>query len=67
MCTLLQGYIRAPLNMPTDRELYSTESSIIARIAQQHSAAIVGRSGYYVLRQHPRHLKQLTITNRKQA
>ena len=27
-------YILLPLNMPTDRELYSTESSIIARIAQ---------------------------------
>ena len=45
--------------MPTDRELHSTESNIITRIAQQRSAVIVGRGGYYVLRQHPRHLSIL--------
>ena len=52
-------YVPPPLHMPTDRELYSTESNIITRIAQQHSAVIVGRGGYYVLRQHPRHLSIL--------
>jgi cytidylate kinase len=45
--------------MPTDRELYSTESNIITRIAQQRSVIIVGRGGYYVLRQHPRCLSIL--------
>jgi cytidylate kinase len=52
-------YVPPPLHMPTDRELYSTESNIITRIAQQHSVVIVGRGGYYVLRQHPRHLSIL--------
>jgi cytidylate kinase len=52
-------YVPPPLHMPTDRELYSTESNIIKRIAQQRSAVIVGRGGYYVLRQHPRHLSIL--------
>ena len=63
-------YIPPPLNMPTDRELYSTESNIITRIAQQHSAVIVGRGGYYVLRRHPRHLSILLhadITFRQQS
>ena len=53
------SYVPPPLHMPTDRELHSTESSIITRIAQQRSAVIVGRAGYYVLRQHPRHLSIL--------
>jgi cytidylate kinase len=52
-------YVPPPLHMPTDRELYSTESNIIARIAQQRSVIIVGRGGYYVLRQHPRCLSIL--------
>jgi cytidylate kinase len=52
-------YIPPPLNMPTDRELYTTESKIITRIAGQHSAVIVGRGGYYVLRRHPRYLSVL--------
>ena len=52
-------YVPPPLHMPTDRELYSTESNIITRIAQQRSAVIVGRGGYYVLRQHPRCLNVL--------
>ena len=52
-------YVPPPLHMPTDRELYSTESNIITRIAQQRSAVIVGRGGYYVLRQHPRLLSVL--------
>ena len=38
----------------TDKELYKTESDIITRIANERTAVIVGRGGYYVLRQHPR-------------
>jgi cytidylate kinase len=53
------AYVPPPLHMPTDRELYSTESNIITRIAQQRSAVIVGRGGYYVLRRHPRCLSIL--------
>jgi cytidylate kinase len=52
-------YVPPPLHMPTDRELYRTESNIITRVAQQRSAVIVGRGGYYVLRQHPRCLSIL--------
>jgi cytidylate kinase len=62
-------YVPPPLHMPTDRALYSTESNIITRIAQQRSAVIVGRGGYYVLRQHPRCLSILLhadITFRQQ-
>jgi cytidylate kinase len=55
----LAPYVPPPLHMPTDRELYRTESNIITRIAQQHSTVIVGRGGYYVLRQHPRCLSIL--------
>jgi cytidylate kinase len=52
-------YVPPTLNVPTDRELYSTESKIIQRIAKQRSAVIVGRGGYYVLRRHPRCLSVL--------
>jgi cytidylate kinase len=52
-------YVPPPLNMPTDRDLYRTESNIITRITQQRSAIIVGRGGYYLLRQHPRCLSIL--------
>lgn len=47
-------YVPPPLDMPTDETLYNTESDIITRIAQQRTAIIVGRGGYYVLHQHPR-------------
>lgn len=49
-------YSPPPLNQPTDKELYQTESEIIADIANNFSAVIVGRGGSYVLRDHPRHL-----------
>ncbi len=50
------GYAPPPLNIPTDKDLYQAESEIIMDIAQQTSAVIVGRGGYYILRNHPRHL-----------
>jgi cytidylate kinase len=52
-------YVPPPLHMPTDRKLYMTESDVITRIARRRSAVIVGRGGYYVLRQHPRRLSVL--------
>jgi cytidylate kinase len=52
-------YVPPPLHMPTGRKLYRTESNIITQIAQQRSAVIVGRGGYYVLRRHPRRLSIL--------
>lgn len=47
-------YTPPSLDWATDETLYNTESAIIIRIAEQSSAVIVGRAGYYVLRSHPR-------------
>jgi cytidylate kinase len=46
-------YAPPPIDTFTDKALYSTESEIITRIAGERSAVIVGRGGYYVLRNHP--------------
>ncbi len=46
-------YAPPPIDTFTDKVLYSTESEIITRIARERSAVIVGRGGYYVLRNHP--------------
>jgi cytidylate kinase len=40
--------------LPTDQALFDAESKVIKRMSQQHSAVVVGRSGFYVLREHPR-------------
>ena len=42
-----------PLDILNDEALYNVESDIITRIANQRTAVIVGRGGYYVLRRHP--------------
>lgn len=42
--------------MPTDDALYQAESDIIAQIARERSAVIVGRGGFHILRRHPRHM-----------
>jgi len=47
-------YAPPPIDSFTDKALYGTESEIISRIAGERSAVIVGRGGYYVLRNHPR-------------
>jgi cytidylate kinase len=47
-------YVPPTLDFPNDDALYNTESAIIKRIAKEYSAVIVGRGGYYVLRQHTR-------------
>jgi len=49
------GYV-PPVYMPSDREYFGVESEIIAQIAGNCSSVIIGRCGYYVLRNHPRHL-----------
>jgi CMP/dCMP kinase len=49
-------YAPPPLRIPTDEELYQTETSVILDIASKESAVIIGRGGYYILRSHPRHL-----------
>ena len=42
--------------IPSDYELYTTENAIIARLAREENAVIVGHGGFYVLREHPRHV-----------
>jgi CMP/dCMP kinase len=39
--------------LPTNRELFETEASIIKRIASERSSVIIGRCGFYILRNHP--------------
>lgn len=46
-----------------DQELYNAESDIISRIANECTAVIVGRGGYYVLRHHPRCLNVFLHAN----
>lgn len=42
---------------PTDRELFETEAEIIRHLAGERSAVIVGRCGFHILREHPRHVR----------
>ncbi len=55
-CGVAMMYTPPSLDIPSDETLYSSESEIIARAAEQHSAVIVGRAGFKVLRQQSRHL-----------
>jgi len=46
-----------PANLPPlDNEFHLAESSVITQTAENCSAVIVGRGGYYLLRDNPRHL-----------
>ena len=49
-------YVPPQIIAPTDRGLFKTESEIIARIAKERSAVIIGRCGSYILREHPNHV-----------
>ena len=55
-CTPETSYIPPQITVPSDRELFKTESEIITRIAQEHSTVIIGRCGSYILREHPKHV-----------
>lgn len=54
--TVATSWIYTPpsLDWVVDKTLYDAESEIIRNIAQERSAVIIGRGGYYILRQHPR-------------
>jgi CMP/dCMP kinase len=55
--TISSGYTPPSLViLPTDETLFHAESNIITGTVSRQSAIIVGRAGYHVLRQHPRHL-----------
>lgn len=46
-----------PSTLPlSDEELFEVETEIIEKIPQETSAVIVGRGGYHILRDQPRHL-----------
>jgi cytidylate kinase len=49
-------YLPPEIALVPDQELYRVESEIIRRIADECSAVIIGRGGFHVLREHPRHL-----------
>jgi len=49
-------YVPPRIMPPSDRQLFKIESGIIARIAKEHSAVIIGRCGAYILREHPNHI-----------
>jgi len=49
-------YVPPKNNAPTSRELFEAETDAIRRIARECSAVIIGRSGSYVLRDHPNHV-----------
>ncbi len=55
-CAFTTVYTPPPLDIPADETLYKTEEDIITRTALKNSAVIVGRAGFHVLRQYPRHL-----------
>jgi len=49
-------YVPPQIMPPSDRQLFKIDSEIIARIAKEHSAVIIGRCGSYILREHPNHV-----------
>ncbi|HNX24487.1 MAG TPA: cytidylate kinase-like family protein [Spirochaetota bacterium] len=51
-----EAYVPPRIMLPTDRELFETESEIIKHIAEEHSAVIIGRCGFHILRKHPHHI-----------
>lgn len=48
--------IPRPISGLSDIKLFKIQSEIIARIAKERSAVIIGRCGSYVLREHPNHV-----------
>ena len=46
-------YVTPHLTSPTDRELYETQAEVIKHIVEEHSAIIIGRCGFHVLREYP--------------
>ena len=52
-------YIAPSLNLPNDKDIFNAEKEVILRVAEQHSAVIVGRAGSYILREHHNHISIL--------
>ncbi len=53
------GCLSADSYVPSDEELFKIESETISRVAEKRSAIIIGRCGWYVLRNHPRRVSLL--------
>ncbi len=49
--------------IPSDKSLFELECATIHRIAQKSSAIFIGRCGWYVLRNHPRHVSLLVTAS----
>jgi len=47
-----EAYIPPKMNFPFDRELFEAEAEVIKHIAEEQSSVIIGRCGYFVLREH---------------
>ena len=54
--TAPDAYAPPQIVVPSDRELFEAESEIIAHIAKERSAVIIGRCSSYILREHPNHV-----------
>lgn len=54
--TQAEFYSPPDLIMPSDKEIFETESEIISKISQKNSVVVIGRCGSYVLKNHPRHI-----------
>lgn len=46
-------YVPQKFFPPTDREVFDTQAEVIKHIANEKSAVIIGRCGFYLLRKHP--------------
>jgi CMP/dCMP kinase len=46
----------SPSIFPSDQDLFRAETEIITHISEKHSAVVVGRGGWFILRNHPRHV-----------
>ncbi len=51
------------LYIPSDKSLFELECATIHRIAEKSSAIFIGRCGWYVLRNHPRHVSLLVTAS----
>ncbi len=49
--------------IPSDKSLFEMECATIHRIAAKSSAIFLGRCGFYVLRNHPRHVSLLVTAS----
>jgi len=51
------SYIPQKAMPPTSRELFETEANVIRHIAKEKSAVIIGRCGFYLLKDYPNLIK----------